>query len=362
MRILLATGHPYLPQIAGGAQSSMHELAQALIAEGHQVATFSGLTGVGSLGWRARLSLKVRKSKLFRNDTLGYLAFRSWVPADAAQEVATAFAPDILCMMSGFPVPLSKAFRQAGVATLMYFRNVEDDDFGGEVAGSADGYLANSQFTASKMRERHGVDCSVIPPLVNGKCYATRTSRHYVTLINPHPLKGRDIAFELVKRCQDIPFLFVKAWTLEKEDQTALDELNSRFPNVDVRDRTEDMKTVYAQTRIVLIPSIWEEAWGRVATEAHFSGIPVIASRTGGLPESVGPGGVLISPDASVQAWVDALRALTRNEQLYRKLSRAARDYSKRKEMQPGMQLAHFIKAANKAITAHRSVLTPDSS
>ena len=38
--------------------------------------------------------------------------------------------------------------------------------------------------------------------------------------------------------------------------------------------------------------------FGRIAVEPQFSGIPVVASDRGGLPEAVGPGGVLIDPAA----------------------------------------------------------------
>src|SRR5262249_21620774 len=62
-----------------------------------------------------------------------------------------------------------------------------------------------------------------------------------------------------------------------------------------LRERTDDMRTVYCDTRILLVPSQWEdETWGRVVSEAQLSGIPVITSDRGGLPESVGPGGIVL--------------------------------------------------------------------
>jgi glycosyltransferase involved in cell wall biosynthesis len=38
---------------------------------------------------------------------------------------------------------------------------------------------------------------------------------------------------------------------------------------------------------IVVVPSIWPEPFGRVALEANCLGVPVVASRIGGLPEIV---------------------------------------------------------------------------
>ena len=48
----------------------------------------------------------------------------------------------------------------------------------------------------------------------------------------------------------------------------------------------------------VCVPSIWEEPFGLVAVEAQMNGVPVIASRCGGLAEIVTPdsGGALVAP------------------------------------------------------------------
>ncbi|MCM4160821.1 glycosyltransferase family 4 protein [Antarcticibacterium flavum] len=47
------------------------------------------------------------------------------------------------------------------------------------------------------------------------------------------------------------------------------------------------------QHRFILIPSVWEEPFGLIALEGMACGCIPIASNGGGLPEAVGPGGVL---------------------------------------------------------------------
>jgi glycosyltransferase involved in cell wall biosynthesis len=93
------------------------------------------------------------------------------------------------------------------------------------------------------------------------------------------------------------------------------------------------MRPVYARTRILLAPSQWREAWGRVASEAHISGIPVIGSQIGGLVESIGPGGILIPPEAPAGDWIDALQDLWDNPLRYAALAAAAKDYAARQEL-----------------------------
>jgi len=75
------------------------------------------------------------------------------------------------------------------------------------------------------------------------------------------------------------------------------------------------------------VPSVWEEAWGRVVTEAHLSGIPVIARGIGGLPEAVGPGGILVDPSAPMDSWLNALAQLWDKPEEHRALSLAALEY-----------------------------------
>lgn len=54
----------------------------------------------------------------------------------------------------------------------------------------------------------------------------------------------------------------------------------------------------YSKVDLVVIPSLWEEPFGRAVIEAYSYGLPVIASSRGGLTELVGPDtGLIFDPD-----------------------------------------------------------------
>lgn len=74
-----------------------------------------------------------------------------------------------------------------------------------------------------------------------------------------------------------------------------------------------------AQHKIMVIPSIWTEPFGVVALEGIAAGCAVIASHAGGLPEAVGPCGVLF-PNGDVAALAAALKELLANDSLREKL------------------------------------------
>jgi glycosyltransferase involved in cell wall biosynthesis len=340
MRILIGSAHPYLPQIHGGAQSSTHELVTALRQRGHEVAVLSGLTGHGMTGVTARLWLKLGRRGYAQDRRLGYPVYRAWFAEQAAADVVRAFRPDVALLQSGRPVQIAHSVRQAGVPTAIYFRNVETEDLGGPLDG-LDGvrFLANSHFTAKHFARTDAITADVIYPLIQADRYRTDTRRENVTFINPHAHKGVDIALSVARACPEIPFAFVRAWTLSEEDDRQLQADVAATPNITLRPATNDMRTVYRDARIVLAPSRWSEAFGRIAAEAHISGIPVIASDRGGLPEAVGPGGIVLDPDGPIQAWVDAIRSLWHDPALYARYSRAARDHAARKDMDADAQI-----------------------
>jgi glycosyltransferase involved in cell wall biosynthesis len=106
------------------------------------------------------------------------------------------------------------------------------------------------------------------------------------------------------------------------------------------------MRAIYRQTRILLVPSQWEaETWGRVVTEAQFSGIPVVASARGGLPEAVGPGGLVLGHDEPATVWAGAIGDLWSNADRYRQFSEAALKHSARPAVDPDRQLPLLLSA-----------------
>jgi glycosyltransferase involved in cell wall biosynthesis len=344
MRILIGSAHPYLPQLLGGAQSSTHELALALRQRGHDVCVVGGLTGEGWFGLRRRLELKLRRRQWVRDDHLGYPVFRAWFPSRVVAEIAQGFQADVAMFQSGFPVEMAKAMYGTGIPNVVYLHNVEIEDLGGSLGELKEtSFIANSLFTAERFFQSDGISAPVIYPMVAAARYCTDSSRQNVTFINPHPHKGVDIALKVAEACPDIPFAFYKAWSLSPEDEDRLQTHIARLDNLTVHPPTSDMQGVYGKAKILLAPSRWEEAFGRVAAEAHLSGIPVVGSDRGGLPEAIGPGGTILSVDASIEDWADAVRALWSDEAHYQAVSAAALRYSERDEMKSERQIDQIV-------------------
>jgi glycosyltransferase involved in cell wall biosynthesis len=93
----------------------------------------------------------------------------------------------------------------------------------------------------------------------------------------------------------------------------------------------EELPGLVAGARAVLVPSVWYEPAGRVVMEAYASGVPVIASRIGALPEVVEEGvtGLLADP-GSREAWTQAMAALSDDRESERLGKGAFRAWSDR--------------------------------
>jgi glycosyltransferase involved in cell wall biosynthesis len=169
--------------------------------------------------------------------------------------------------------------------------------------------------------------------------------RKNVTFVCPFQEKGLEIAFGLAMRRPDIPFVFVESWRLDAAHRRSLQRRIHRLGNVALRRSILDMRDVYRSTKLVRVPSQlpWREAWGRVVSEAQVSGIPVLASNQGGLPEPVGPGGILVDRHAELSHWEAALARVWDDPAEYERLVELARQHARRPDFQPAAIARQFV-------------------
>jgi glycosyltransferase involved in cell wall biosynthesis len=338
-RVLFATTQVHFPQGGGGGERNAHELCLALRARGVEPAVLCGLSISSGSPWLIhanRLKRFVLHHRFPRDSVCGYPVFRGWDWSEAAaEELAARFGPQLAIVQMPHPEPLIRVLSRSGIPCAVYVHEVESINDLEPLGRQGVPFLANSHFTAVRLREQCGIEAHVIRPLVNPALYVTSTRRHRVLFINTVPRKGVEIALRLAESRPDILFDFVWYWTFTPDQLQALTARAAAAGNITLHPPTQDMRPLYAAARVVLVPSQWEEAWGRVVTEAHVNGIPVLASDRGGLPESVGPGGIMVPAEAPHAAWLAALAELWDNPEAYARYSAAAAAYARRPQIQP---------------------------
>jgi glycosyltransferase involved in cell wall biosynthesis len=146
-----------------------------------------------------------------------------------------------------------------------------------------------------------------------------------------HPHKGvaqlAEILDCVMAKIPNLKALWVGEGPAEQDVQTLIQ--NGKFANRHIFHKwTPDVRPYYAAMDMLAIPSIVNEAFGRVSLEAQACGIPVLCSNNGGLPETLQPGitGLLLPP-GDVPAWCDAIIKLAQDAQLRIQLQNNGRDW-----------------------------------
>jgi glycosyltransferase involved in cell wall biosynthesis len=115
-----------------------------------------------------------------------------------------------------------------------------------------------------------------------------------------------------------------------------LDTLKQQAASLGIADQVEftgqvastDMPQQYHMLDVLVLPSLtrpnWKEQFGRVLVEAMGSGIPVIGSDSGAIPDVIGDGG-LIFPEGDVEALKSALAAFQSDAALRQQYGRQGR-------------------------------------
>ncbi|HEX4496513.1 MAG TPA: glycosyltransferase family 4 protein [Thermoanaerobaculia bacterium] len=160
-------------------------------------------------------------------------------------------------------------------------------------------------------------------------------SNRFVTLIKPIAEKGVDLFLALADRFPGVEFAAVATWG-NSPDAAILAALRAR-PNVHLLPPADDVGEILAQTRVLLVPSLFPETYGLVVPEAMVRGVPVLASDAGALPEArlgvdfqipVRPmtSSAGVAPPQDLEPWAAALDLLLGDRDAWERCSRDSRD------------------------------------
>ncbi len=154
----------------------------------------------------------------------------------------------------------------------------------------------NSNWVADELSYSHDSVVLYPPcPIENYHIGKYPFNNKYITLINVNENKGGYILLKLAKAMPKRQFMGVIG---SYDDGGLMPQIVNdlrALPNVKIIDHGDNVKAIYAQTRILLVPSRYE-SWGRVATEAMINGIPIIACPTKGLQENCKGGAIFVNP------------------------------------------------------------------
>jgi glycosyltransferase involved in cell wall biosynthesis len=177
----------------------------------------------------------------------------------------------------------------------------------------------------------------------------------YITALNIHRLKGGTYVLALLERFPDIPF-----WVCRTEPGSEiLDEkirtiIQSR-PHCRYSEWVDNVKYIYSQTKIVLIGSLVDETFCRVAAEAILNGIPIITTGHGNIRNLAQSAAMYAT---TLPEWINAVQTLYFDESVYQCYVQAAQLEQNRLNLAQEKQVfGQLIEAALKVYAKSEKIM-----
>jgi glycosyltransferase involved in cell wall biosynthesis len=157
-------------------------------------------------------------------------------------------------------------------------------------------FICTGNFLKHKFGAFYGRDSINLIPQISLEGFAgIGTPGEYITMINATPAKGLAIFLNIASNLQDKKFLLVMKPGMEINPE------GFNLSNVTFVPWDMDVRRIYEMTRILLVPSLWEEPYSRVVIEGICCGLPVIANDSGGIREEMPPDGFLVKINEDVR-------------------------------------------------------------
>ena len=154
--------------------------------------------------------------------------------------------------------------------------------------------------------------------------YIEKNEEKYVSLVNCHHNKGGFLLKELIQNLNiNIPLLFVYT---EYDHHISLSEikqlLNERNDKNNINilyTEKQDIKKIYKKTKIMLIPSLCDETFCRVAYECKMNQIPIISTNSGNLKYLMKDYALIL--DTTISSWIKNIEKIYFNHKKNNKIN-----------------------------------------
>jgi glycosyltransferase involved in cell wall biosynthesis len=328
----------YLFPTLGGAEKSALTLLYQLVRDGHRCIAICKGDGpeiesggvlfchVPNLIFIEQLLHKIKPTLILTEITWASYA----IPLAKKHHIPSILFVWSLEYFCATPVELTRCDKKCAQCTVhKYNRTIRNRCKA--IVNGAGTVVCNSEFTRRVTFEFYGREAQVLYPSINLSDFqAHRISGTFIVMNQTDYHKGGEIFFSLAEKMKEFKFMTVGRGK------------SRELPNCICYGQT-DPHIFLQHAKLLLVPSIWPEPFGRIAVEAMSNGIPVIASNCGGLPEIIGDAGILIDDFHNVAEWEKQIRTVLENKNLYAELSLRAAERSQQFDSSVQLELMRQI-------------------
>lgn len=334
---LLYVSGSYIPA-AGGSEQSMHTLMASLVERGQNVQVLT--------------RQEIGQQKKEDIDGVTVQRIQSEELETVFQETVQGSQPDAVMTQLMWSERVIRLCNNLGLPSVYFVRSPGgnlDISYGG--SHEVTEVITNSTVTQRFIIDRWDRQSTIVNPLIDFSKYIVSVKQPgSIGMVNPVIPKGGLILKDIAISMPDRNFVAARGWDFLKDptgehwDLTKMqemadahnDELHipdsidlSGVDNLHIEGPFRDMRDFYSRLSLLLVPSIWDEAFGRVVVESMINGIPVLASDRGNLPTTLGNGGIVIKDPFDINEWKRNIELMD-DETTYRKYSQQAVKSAKR--------------------------------
>lgn len=353
MKILIVNSL-YPPDIIGGAEISTNKLAEALARRGHKIEVLT--TGAvdtdelynGVLVHRRRFRniesfWKFKHSTLLKRITYKIIDYYNILNRTTLEKEISSISPDIIQINNLYgmspiiwdvsqklEIPIVQTLRDYYLmcpkANLMnrrgencrkprlvcrafrhFYRNKSHlvDAVNAPSKYTLEQFLRCNYFTrADKQVIYNAIDLDIDEVVKNVKRHIdqriNRSEVNFVYVGGFLETKGINVLLQAIKLApSNYHFHFAGRGKL----QDKIEEMEQHSSNVHIHGflNENELNNLLKEMDCLVCPSVWPEPFGRVIIDSYKAGLPVIATRCGGLPELIDDGitGIIVNPNSS---------------------------------------------------------------
>jgi len=358
----IAQVHWALPPVAGGVETHLADFTRLLVNRGHEVTLFTGRGKFEDLPHVSTVSCDLLD--MDRYEEQQEYASDEVLADRLAAELGEELKQRNIRVVHGHnlhyftPIPamaLDRLQKSMGLQLHHTYHSIWDhgsDDHIARICSSWPGQHAISQYIKDACFEKFDI-CTIhtftgvaldrfheVPALRAES--ASTDSRDQVVLLPARLMleKGAELAVRMLRRlrAENLPVRLILTSPTQTVDWDGKSEAFRQKieaavagyglgPYVELRSASfAEMPQLYAESDIVIYPSLYPEPLGLAPLEAAAMGRPVVVTRIGGLPETVRDGetGYIIPPN-DLEALTDRVRTLLKDPELARRMGQAGK-------------------------------------